>query len=850
MQADRPARLLLPSAVMAFVVWFCFTWPLPVHMFDGVPTSSRNVERGSVRAMMPSDQLQVVYYYWLVQDMIAGETPLFHNLYEFNTGDDTERFWPYAYFVPFSLLFAMASAVGGRAFGLNLVGWVSLWLTLYFSWLLARRYCRDRTLAGLAALISILVPFRWAAQLGGSPGGVAMLYVPMLCLGLDVAVRDRRWIGGALAAVAILLVCWGDVQVFLFCGLTMPFWCLLAWAADPPPWRDLPGRFLAWAVALSPVVIGIGLAFGYRKAMHPYLAGSMMSGGRSLSVVAATSPEWFGLFSWQHLGIHNHIYLGAGLLVLAPCVVLAFTCRGREVTVPRPAIAAGMLAAAFLVVLLFALGPHGPGDGLLFRAARKLVPPVAMMRQPARAFCLAPTLMTVIFAVGFACLAPRLSTRRLRLAAGLALFLITADYACQVDATVCLLDGRQPAYAAARDDAVRQGFDSPRVLIVPLWRGDADVGSLYQFHASSYRLRMVNGYSPVVSTDYFETIFRRFESANQGFLDGGQLDELLGRGVSHILVHEDQFPEKVSPFPVATTLCRLLNHPRLAFLEQAGSVWAFAIRGVPAAEQAVPACALQSFFPARSWEAEAMPHTGERMAIDDASGGAAVRLADAEATIASRPARTGPAVRLRWEMRVRGEGTLHVVAEHPGGTVEKELEVSSDTWTWRSVMLLEHEAFGPVSVQLDAAKGRIDVDAVYLGGGWWPEIQPGRPYRIPATAFFHAGAGNMNDGSVALRTRYEPHGQIWYGPNLPLAPGTYDVELMFSTDGGPGLRLGALAAGTGRGKPPVCEVTAGERATGVLEVADTRPVRLAFDYERTADMRLAELVLTRRTVSP
>ena len=115
------------AAIISLVVWTWFTWPLPQFVFDGIPVSSRDIRPDGVRAMMKSDQLQLMYHYWLAQDMMTGDTPWFHNLYEFNTGNDAEREWPTAYFMPFSLVFAAGSLVAGRAFGMNLVGWVSLW---------------------------------------------------------------------------------------------------------------------------------------------------------------------------------------------------------------------------------------------------------------------------------------------------------------------------------------------------------------------------------------------------------------------------------------------------------------------------------------------------------------------------------------------------------------------------------------------------------------------------------------------------------------------------------------------------------------------------------------------------
>ena len=88
---------------------------------------------------------------------------------------------------------------------------------------------------------------------------------------------------------------------------------------------------------------------------------------------------------------------------------------------------------------------------------------------------------------------------------------------------------------------------------------------------------MVDGYNPFIGKDYFENVFRRFESVNQGVISDEQLAKLNEMGVHWVLFHENLFPEKVSPFPAAATLKNLLTHPRLQLLAQDGPVWAFRI---------------------------------------------------------------------------------------------------------------------------------------------------------------------------------------------------------------------------------------------------------------------------------
>jgi len=217
-----------------------------------------------------------------------------------------------------------------------------------------------------------------------------------------------------------------------------------------------------------------------------------------------------------------------------------------------------------------------------------------------------------------------LLNRRVWKVMGLLLFavLMLGEYRWQLKPGICLLDPDQAAYAAVAQDA-RATQQAPRVLVLPIWPGDSHWASPYEYYASLYRIRMVNGYSPTVTTNYIANVFRRFESANLGVLEEAQLNELRQWGVQYVLLHEDAFPEKVSPYPVVLTLSRLLAHPRLALLNHSRNVWAFKVlpfaQPVRPGQPSVPCTTL---FPARSWEAEAAPEqTGVKVLPDTAASG-------------------------------------------------------------------------------------------------------------------------------------------------------------------------------------------------------------------------------------
>ena len=228
----RGKRFYLWTFLLTVVVWGVFSWPLACHIHDGIPASSHNTGRQRVRLMTPGDHLQFLYHFWLSKDALFGPTPMGYDLYELNFGDDEERREESRYYLPFSLVFALGDALVSQPFGWNLTAIVSLWVTLVFTYLLARRYTKEQWCALLAAFLAVILPYRWFNLLGGSPTGLGMMWVPIVFLGLDLMVRGYSPWGTVLAGVAILLSRWIDTHTIFFAGLVAPFWCVGAYLHD------------------------------------------------------------------------------------------------------------------------------------------------------------------------------------------------------------------------------------------------------------------------------------------------------------------------------------------------------------------------------------------------------------------------------------------------------------------------------------------------------------------------------------------------------------------------------------------------------------------------------------------
>lgn len=843
-------KLLVRYLLPCLAVWLLFSWPLPKYLDSGIPASAHKVEKHHVRNMIAGDHLQLLYNFWLVGDMIAGHTQPFYNLYEFNTGDDSERYEPGSYFMPFPLVYELISLIGGRCIGWNLTGFLSLLFTHVFTFLLVRRYVRNSWIAVMAALISIMFPYRWITLLGGSPTGFAMVWVPLIFLGLDIAVRDEKWYGGLLAGAAVLLSCLGDAHVFFFGVLAIPCWCIVAFIArEGFDWSN-PKAYFSIILALAPMLLFAGGALFYIRVISQSLDASHAPEGRGMLEIANYAPGVEGLFGWPVAGRSAQAYIGrvVALIFAGGWAVIALRAARRRFFYARKMAIMSLLFLGMLLLVWLALGPRIKYGGGLLRMVRIVIPPYAMVRQTAKVFCLAPTMLAVAAGIGLSEIAGLFKNKYTRMAVvSVAFLLLLWEYDRRIDPTISLLESEQLAYKAVADDARAEG-EEPHVLISALWPGDTHASSVYQHYVSLYRIRMVNGYRPFVPAGYIENIFSRFDSVNMGELRPDQLDALREIGVNYVIVHEDMLPERVGAYSIGFNLRRLMNNPRLAFLKQDESVWAFEIleRDKPHMDDPVPGWNI--FSSARRWEAELQSNHGVDRIYDSSAGNGSYALfANEGAWTGTRLTATVGEPGQRWMLRVRGRGRLDCttyVVDQPGRA--RGISVSDSEWTWVEAPLPDLDAYSPVWLKIERRKGEPQVDMIVLAAGEWESPRRGESLSVPAPCFFHSGYTDMKTGSVVFRPMKDTEAIVLYGPKLPLEKGWYDAELFFSADVKTGEELGRFNVQWDRGvETEWIPVTFGERAVLRFEQKENIPFFLAFLYNRDHLTRIEKAVFTR-----
>jgi hypothetical protein len=857
-------KLLYPiSFLLTLAVWGVLSWPLPLHVTTAVPVSAHGGEEQVVRFMIPSDALQLLYYFQLVKEWVTGGAPLFYNLYEFNTGNDAERFLPGGYYVPFSLIYTIGALVGGQAFGMNAAGLVSLWVSVLATWLLLRRYVADEWVVGLFSVFAIALPFRWMQLFDASPAGYAMVWVPMMLLGLDLAIRDGRVVGGIVAGLSVVMAFFGDLHVFFFSCLLLPAWCLMALIAES---RMVPGfrrRMLASVRAMLPVALTMMVLVFAVRSQSASLGETHMGSGRDLREVGLFSPQKSGFLSWEDHGISNQVHVGLSFAFLLACGSLAtlvmFLRNPRSQW--RNLLFWAFLMGGVAAIALMALGPHGLRHVGLFALVRGMVPHYDMIRQAGKIYTLMPTLLALAGALALYAVirtGPKHALWRTGWLAAMGGFVL-GGYLLLPSPTLTYLDNEQGAYQAVVDDSQELGIE-PRAFIVTLWPGDSHFSSIYQHYAIAHRIRMINGYTPAINMAYFQDVYKRFESVNQGYLSGNQIDNLLARGIRHLLVHEDIYPEMVAPFPVSYLLRTYLNHPRLEFLAQDGPVWAFRIldhhldhqldRQHSSQQDPESDFEKNPLFPARLFAMENARRTGGTLGDDaDASGLTFLNLQSSDSSVTLPWTATPPAPDLRYLVRARGNGLLLARVHSDDGEVlsEKMVRVESGEWEWFTARA-PLETFSQVALHLQLHEGEINLDMALLTGGHWSFLDPGQSVDLEAPLFFRAGYTDLKNEQVVFRQSHEEKRILFYGPRMPMAPGNYFIKLAFEDDAPPGTQLGVLHVDLdwNTKKGPVYELVSGEDLEFSLDIQNNLPLSFSLIYFGASDLRIDGLTFIRQ----
>ncbi|HEY5997672.1 MAG TPA: hypothetical protein VI078_00025 [bacterium] len=508
--------------------------------------------------------------------------------------------------------------------------------------------------------------------------------------------------------------------------------------------------------------------------------GSIASHGRAFGEVLAFSPRPEDLVRRSATGGEYLVYLGVVALTLALVGLLARRHGGEG----APSRADGFHGVAAALAVLLAVGPHLP-QLPLYHLFYDVVPLFNSPRVSGRILAVGVVPFAVTAAAGLEIL--RRHVRYGGALAGVVLLALVADYLPRHAPGLTTLPREQPAY----DRLARERAPGEVALALPLWPGDSAWSSVYFYWTTRYRIPFVNGYSPAVPRDYLDRVFWPLSPLNFGEMGQPERDLARRLGVRHILLHEDVYPAKVSPFPADLAAARLARSRYLEELIYASPVHLYRLREEPLPDQApLPTSPVGVLV-----EGENRP--GAEVVVDPlASGGAAGQIPAGAPGHAARwiPRRALPA----GDYRVTARFFLPAPAPAPGITLRvldaasgEALPAAGATTVRGDGRVLDVEAgvtlghVTPIAFEI-ASERAVDLDFISIR--FAERSEPELRFEVEQIA--HIGkpvADPQASGgrAVAMAPGYHPRDRAFAGPDRVLPAGRW-IATLFMRAAGPG----------------------------------------------------------------
>lgn len=756
-------RSLLITLVLGLLLWEAVLCNFFGSFSSAVPFSDfTHNDEPRLSSFVVGDHAQLLYHFWLFRDMLAGNTPAFSNIYEFNIHGDEAAFRFDPFYVPFSLVYAAISPFFGDAAGWNSAILFSHILGLFGFFFLTFRHTKSPIAACVFSILSSALPYRWINLIAGSPTGFAMCFVPWLFYGIDRLIRDRSPFGGFIAGIAFFFAYCSDLHVFAFSALSSPFAAALSFLLPPTSPTDehatfSRSNFRRLFLAASPFLFFAIAAVLLAQANASSLGKSTLASGRTLSEIKLFSPASRGLFLTERLaGTTNSIFVGFSVFISFLLgffaffsTRLSFRQNGRRI------FAVFFLTCAIVILFLLSFGVYGFQDGLALRAARKLIPKYSMIRQPAKVFCLLPTFATILASLLFLPLLkakipnqPQIKNRFFRISLLVLVSLfglgIAIEQIRRIYPRFCILPPSVPSYERVVSHAHSNGIQTPKAIAIPLWPGDSHFSAAYEYGIMHSRLRLLNGYSPAVPAGYFEEVYKPLESINQGHISPIQFEKLNEFGVHYLLFHEFPYPAKVSPFPASSALFFLLQNPRLSLVSHENGIAAFQIlpslssNSVPVSIATISTNlpSIYNFPPSFHWSSDRINRS----------------LASAQSHGLSNSL----------DLRFRAPVTL---------LPELNYFILDPSSGWSSFAITN-----PCGDFVSLPPSISNPCYALVANGCLPQSYPASLHFSPPR-MFHQGSGNFTSDTVSLSTETTPYGLAFHGPDLPIHPGRYQLKM-------------------------------------------------------------------------
>lgn len=600
-----------------------FSFPLVFHFNSAIPYSLYPAPGFELINMMHGDHMQFFYTLSLFGDYIREKnTAFFAEPYEFTL---TGRERPYSpRELPLSILFFILSPLGNIA-AYNILVLFSFIACGVSVWLLSGKYVKGFLPRLIPSILFSIFPFRLAQLCGGHPNGFIVFFIPLMLYGYESWYQTGKWKYALLSGFCIMSMAVEELHLAYYSGfLTVAFLIyrgISELVRNKQNRKETLQRFIWLTIVIAFLWI---LAAAYLMHVRSTVVEpSIASGGRELGEISLYAPQAGDFFRRTNSDSEKYIYLGIVSLLLSLC---AFCKPGRNIfsggthtettRMPSAEKDRWFYLAVFLVSAILSLGPNlriFP----LYNFFYRFVPFFSYPRSTGRIIVLAFLSVSILAGMGIGNL---LTKKKGKIIVVAAVILLMLDFYPFGKTGLCRLNSGNKVY-----EHIKQQNYKGVILEVPLWPGNSSWSSIYEYYATIYHIPMINVYCPFVTRDYIENVFWPLVSINMGCIDKKQFDLLKELNVDYIILHEEAYPGKVSPFPFKIALSNMKNCPMVKFVKQDGPVYLFKL------EKDFEGKYVPYSIPSKMgvlYECEYLPTTVSIVSFDVKASGGLVRYTD------------------------------------------------------------------------------------------------------------------------------------------------------------------------------------------------------------------------------
>lgn len=336
--------------------------------------------------------------------------------------------------------------------------------------------------------------------------------------------------------------------------------------------RHLDADFKKITFTMTPIFFFMALSIGYIFYIATALfAGSIAQEGRTFHEISLYSPQIQDIFQRINPFGERYVYLGVIPIVLTLFVlgIILFNIfkKGASIIDKKVKLAfLSFFALTFILSYTLSLGLSF-GQISLYKLFYYHFPFFSYPRSPGRMVIVSFFALSILAGYGIKELQTKFKLiNREKLFVGISTLLalgILVDYYPFRPIGITTLSQGNEVYRY-----VKENIKDKILLELPLWPGDSHQSSLYEYYTTIDKVKRVNGYSPVVSKEYIDTVFWPLCSLTLGQIDEKQYYLLNQLGVKYITVHDNRevFPPKVSPYPPLFTVRRFMSSPFVDFI--------------------------------------------------------------------------------------------------------------------------------------------------------------------------------------------------------------------------------------------------------------------------------------------